>query len=297
MTAPFPAVAYPSPRVWTIREATLPLDRPLVMGVLNTTPDSFSDGGRYADTGAALRHAARMVEEGADLIDVGGESTRPGAMPVSIADERARILPVVRRLKAELSVPVSIDTRKAEVAMAALDEGADVVNDVSALGDPRMAGVVEAAEAGVVLMHMRGTPRTMQADPRYDDVVREVTAGLGLALRRACDAGIDIGRIVLDPGIGFGKTAGHNLEIIARLDEFAALGRPVLLGPSRKAFLGGLLGGVPPEERGVGTAAACVAGLLRGARIFRVHDVHPVRQALDVAGAIQRAVPSPFILP
>lgn len=280
------------PGAWEIRGARLSLERPLVIGILNVTPDSFSDGGRFRHPERALERAERMVEEGADLLDVGGESTRPGAAPVDAAEERARVLPVVRLLKARLSVPVSVDTRRAEVARSVLEEGAEVVNDVSALADPEMGGVVAEHGAGVVLMHMRGTPQTMQLAPRYGDVAEEVAEELAGALRRARAAGVAEERVVVDPGIGFAKTAEHNLELIARLEVLQRLGRPVLLGASRKAFIGKLLGGVPAEARGPGTAGACVAALLRGARIFRVHDVALVRQALDVAEAIRRARPA-----
>jgi len=285
--------AAPLPGSWAIRGRSLSLERPLVMGVLNVTPDSFSDGGLHGAPARALDRAVEMVEEGADLLDLGGESTRPGAAPVHPEAEAERVLPVLRLLKARLAVPVSVDTRRAEVARAALAEGAEVVNDVSALADPAMGEVVAEAGAGVVLMHMRGTPQTMQHDPRYGDVAGEVAEELDAALARARAAGIPDERIVLDPGIGFAKTAGHNLELIARLGELSRLRRPLLLGPSRKSFIGTVLGGIPAEARGPGTAAACVVGLLNGARIFRVHDVRMVRQALDVAEAIRRAAPAP----
>ncbi len=278
---------------WAIRGRSISLERPLVMGVLNATPDSFSDGGLYDAPERALARAERMAAEGADLLDLGGESTRPGAAPVSPRDEAARILPTLRLLRARLALPVSVDTRRAEVARLALAEGAEIVNDVSALADPGMGGVVAEAEAGVVLMHMRGTPETMQRDPRYADVAGEVADELAAALERARAAGIADERVVLDPGIGFAKTAEHNLELLARLGELARLGRPLLLGPSRKSFLGRILGGIPAEERDAGTAAACVVGLLHGARVFRVHDVLGVRQALDVAEAVRRAAPVP----
>ena len=278
---------------WAIRGRSISLERPLVMGVLNATPDSFSDGGLYDAPERVLARAEQMVAEGADLLDLGGESTRPGAAPVSPRDEAARILPTLRLLRSRLAVPLSVDTRRAEVARAALAEGAEIVNDVSALADPAMGGVVAEAGAGVVLMHMRGTPETMQRDPRYADVAGEVADELAAALERARAAGIADARVVLDPGIGFAKTAEHNLELIARLGELARLGRPLLLGPSRKSFLGKILGGVPADERDAGTAAACVVGLLHGARIFRVHDVRVVRQALDVAEALRRAAPAP----
>lgn len=259
------------------------------MGIVNVTPDSFSDGGRFVDARAALKHALRLVEEGADLVDVGGESTRPGALPVSEAEEAARVLPVLERLREHLAVPISVDTRRAATARAALSAGASVVNDVSALGDPGMAEVVAEADAGLVLMHMRGTPRTMQRDPWYADLLGEIAGELEDAVLRARATGVRDERMVVDPGLGFGKTAEHNLELLARLGEFSVAGLPVLIGPSRKAFLGSLLGGLPPEERAIGTAAACVVAFLNGARIFRVHDVRPVRQALDVAAAIRGA--------
>ena len=258
------------------------------MGIVNVTPDSFSDGGRFRDVGPALARARELAAAGADLLDVGGESTRPGAAEVTADEELARVLPVIRAIRAELELPVSVDTRKAEVADAALRAGAEVVNDVSALGDPRMAAVVAGAGAGVILMHMRGTPATMQSLARYDDVAAEVAAELAAPLARARAAGIEEGRIVLDPGIGFAKTAEQNVELIARLEVVGRLGFPLLLGASRKAFIGRLLGGLPAEERDAGTAGACVAGLARGARIFRVHDARTARHALDVAWSILR---------
>lgn len=259
------------------------------MGILNATPDSFSDGGRYTDPALALERALELIGAGADLVDIGGESTRPGARPVPADEELARILPILKILKARVPTPVSVDTRKADVARAALDAGADVINDVSALRDPVMGEVVAAAGAGLVLMHMRGEPQTMQEAPRYNDVAGDVARELGEALHRARAAGVDPERTVLDPGIGFAKTAEHNLELLSRLDELASLGRPILLGPSRKAFIGKLLGDCPPERRDVGTAAACVVGLLHGARIFRVHDPQTTREALAVAEAVREA--------
>ncbi len=280
-------MAYPSVS-WSIGRRALSLDRPIVMGILNVTPDSFSDGGRFRHAGPALARAREMVDAGAALLDVGGESTRPGAAEVGADEEMERVLPVIEAVRAELDVAVSVDTRKAVVARAALEAGAEVVNDVSALGDPEMASVVAESGAGLVLMHMRGTPATMQSHAVYDDVAGEVAAELAGPLERARAAGIEPGRIVLDPGIGFAKTAEQNLELIARLGVLGRLGRPILLGASRKAFIGGLLGGVPADERDAGTAGACVAGLARGARIFRVHDVRTARHALDVAWSILR---------
>lgn len=278
--------------VWELRRNAVSLSRPLLMGVLNITPDSFSDGGQFVEPRVALERARVMVDEGAGMIDVGGESTRPGAETVAASEEAARVVPIIRLLKSELAVPVSVDTRKAEVARAALDAGADVVNDVSGLDDPEMGRVVADAGAGLVLMHMRGTPATMQQNPSYQDVAAEVRDELALSLRRALDAGVQTARIVLDPGIGFAKNQGHNLRLLAQLGVVAGLGRPLLLGVSRKAFIGALLGGVEPARRAVGTAAACVVGLLAGVRIFRVHDVAVVREALVVAEAIRAAAPA-----
>lgn len=274
---------------WRVRSGVLDLHHPRILGVLNATPDSFSDGGRFDQPDRALDHALEMVDAGADVIDVGGESTRPGARPVPPAEELARILPIVRMLKARLPVPVSVDTRRAEVARAALDVGADIVNDVSALRDPEMADVVAESGAGVVLMHMRGDPQTMQNDPCYDDVAAEVARDLNAAATRAQDAGIAPECIAVDPGIGFGKTADHNLRLLAQLDVLVELGFPVMLGASRKAFIGKLLGGAAPDQRDVGTAAACVAGLFRGARLFRVHAPRVAREALTVAEAVRTA--------
>jgi dihydropteroate synthase len=279
-----------NPGTWRIRGRTLSLERPVVVGVLNVTPDSFSDGGLFHAVEAAVARARQLVADGAHALDVGGESTRPGAAPVSADEELARVLPVLRAIKAALGVPVSVDTRHAEVARAVLAEGADAINDVSALSEPEMASVVADSDAGLVLMHMRGTPETMQTLIGYRDVAGEVADELEPRLARAVEAGIDPGRVVVDPGIGFAKTAAQNLELIARLDVVAErLGRPVLLGPSRKAFIGALLGGVPAAERDAGTIGACVAGLARGARIFRVHEVRAARQALDVADAVFQA--------
>ena len=273
----------------------LDTSRPLVMGILNVTPDSFSDGGELAGGPArALERGCAMVEAGAALLDVGGESTRPGAAPVSEAEERARVIPVIEALARELDVPVSVDTRKAGVARAALAAGARVVNDVSGLNhDPALADVVAEGGAGLVLMHMRGEPADMMGHARYHDVVAEVRDELSASVARARAAGVPDSAIVVDPGLGFAKTAEHNLIVIRRLAELEALGQPILVGPSRKSFLGRILD-VPPAERMIGTAAACVAAYLAGARIFRVHDVAPVAQALKVAEAIVReAVPEP----
>ena len=261
------------------------------MGVVNVTPDSFSDGGLFLDAGAAIAHGRELLAEGADILDVGGESTRPGAAPVTAEEEVARTEPVVAALAGE-GATVSIDTTKASVARAALAAGATYVNDVSALRfDPGLAEVVAASGARCCLMHMRGDPRTMQDDPRYDDVVSDVKAHLEERIAFAVGAGIAEERIDVDPGIGFGKTLEHNLELLRRLDEIVALGRPVVIGTSRKSFLGRLTGR-EVGERVPGTIATNVMALERGARVFRVHDVAPVRDALQVAAATLRRWPT-----
>ena len=255
------------------------------MGIVNVTPYSFSDGGLFLETDAAVAHGLVLAEEGAAILDVGGESTRPGAAPVSEEEERRRVLPVVERLAAA-GHRVSIDTTKLAVARAALDAGAAFVNDVSAFRfEPGMVGLV--AERGVhcCLMHMLGQPRTMQEDPRYEDVVSDVKAFLEGRLAFAIDQGVPEERVWLDPGIGFGKTVAHNLELLRRLDEIVAIGRPVMVGTSRKSFLGKLAGGKPEGERLPGTIATNVLALERGASVFRVHDVAPVLDALTVAAA------------
>jgi dihydropteroate synthase len=255
------------------------------MGIVNVTPDSFSDGGQFLDPEAAVEHGLELAAEGAVILDVGGASTRPGAEPVPVAAELERAVPVVERLAAK-GQRVSIDTTKHEVAAAALAAGATLVNDVSAFRfAPEIAGLVADAGAECCLVHMRGEPRTMQAEARYEDVVGEVKAFLEERLAAAVDAGIDEERVWLDPGIGFGKTAEHNLELLRRLDEIVAIGRPVVIGTSRKSFLGKLLGGRPPDERLPGTIATNVMAFERGASVFRVHDVAPVADALAIATA------------
>jgi dihydropteroate synthase len=257
-----------------------------LMGIVNVTPDSFSDGGLFLDSGAAVEHGLELVRQGAHILDVGGESTRPGAEPVGVAEELRRVVPVIERLsdavKAIAAQPqLSIDTSKAVVAKAALQAGASLVNDVSALrADPAMVGVVADSGAECCLMHMLGEPRTMQRDPRYEDVVDDVKAFLEERLAFAVAQGIDERRILLDPGIGFGKTVAHNLALLRRLEELVALGRPIVIGTSRKSFLGG-----SPAERLPGTIATNVMALERGASVFRVHDVAPVAAALAVAAA------------
>ncbi|HUJ39145.1 MAG TPA: dihydropteroate synthase [Candidatus Acidoferrales bacterium] len=271
-----------------LRTRTLVLgERTLVMGVLNVTPDSFSDGGRYLDAGAAMGRALEMEAEGADIIDVGGESTRPGSEGVRAETELGRVLPVIEGLRGRLKIPITIDTRKAEVARAAIRAGAEMVNDVSALrDDAEMGEVVRRAGVPVVLMHMRGRPKTMQQKPFARDVMRDVTRGLREAMERARRAGIPRPRVILDPGIGFGKSTEQNCELLARLPELARLGCPLVVGTSRKTFIGKLLGGVEEEQRVWGTAATVAAAVLGGAQIVRVHDVREMAEVVRIADAI-----------
>ena len=264
-----------------------------VMGILNVTPDSFSDGGRYLDVQQAVTHAETMVAEGATLIDIGGESSRPGASPVSVNDELARVVPVIRGLVDAVDVLISVDTFKAEVAQHALEAGAHIVNDITALcGDPAMGTVVAEMEAGVVLMHMKGTPRTMQQAPQYDNVVNEIRLWLKKKVQNAEAQGIAAERIIIDPGIGFGKTTEHNLEILKRLSEFRELNKPLLVGTSRKSFIGNVLG-VPITERVEGTAATVCWAVAHGADIVRVHDVKANVRAAQMTDALYRSINAP----
>ncbi len=264
---------------------------PALFGILNVTPDSFSDGGDFLDPEAAARQAELLIDEGAHVVDVGGESTRPGSDPVSEEEELRRVVPVVRKiLEARPETVVSVDTYRARTAEAALDAGARVVNDVTALrGDPRMAALVADAGCPIVLMHMLGEPKTMQREPRYDDVTREVRGFLEERAGYANAAGVEEEDIILDPGIGFGKTLEHNLTLLARLDEIVALGFPVLLGASRKRFLGSITGAAEAKDRLFGTVATTVLGYERGATLFRVHDVRANREALAAAEAVLAA--------
>jgi dihydropteroate synthase len=276
---------------WLCGDRTFLLgERPLIMGILNVTPDSFSDGGQYAARDRAVAHGRQMLADGADIVDVGGESTRPGAAAVAADEELRRVIPVIEALAAEPNAVLSIDTQKAAVAREAVRAGARIVNDVSALtADAEMAAVARETTAGIVLMHMRGTPRTMQSDPRYADVVSEVAAHLKArvdALRVA--GGIDAERLAVDPGIGFGKTAEHNCELLANLRTIGAIGRPVAVGLSRKSFLGKLTGR-PVSERVAGSVAGAVFCALNGAHVFRVHDVKETRDAVAVALALRAA--------
>jgi len=288
-TAAGGSFALSSTHAWKLRDATIALDRPILLGVLNVTPDSFSDGGEYGSVDRALARVAEMIAEGVDLIDVGGESTRPQrATPVSTDEERDRVVPVIRAILAEHPAAlISVDTVKANVAAAALDAGAHAINDVSGFRlDAGMAAVCATAKAGVVLMHSRGSVSTMGTYEHAvygDDPVGEMVAELAEAQRRALDAGIAPESLVLDPGIGFAKRSEHSLSAIARLDRFLSLGAPVLVGASRKRFIGEITGVSEPARREYGTVGAHVAALSRGARLFRVHDVRAHREALDVA--------------
>ncbi|MDE0300048.1 MAG: dihydropteroate synthase [Candidatus Poribacteria bacterium] len=258
------------------------------MGILNVTPDSFSDGGRYSDVAAAISHAKEMVEDGADVIDIGGESSRPGASPASKDEELARVLPVVEGLAGEISVPLSIDTCKAEVARRAIEAGAHIVNDITALqGDAEMANVVAGMNTGVILMHMRGSPRTMQHSPVYDDVVSEISSWLLCRIQYAESKGIPPDHIVIDPGIGFGKTVDHNLEILRRLEEFRHLEKPMLIGTSRKSFIGKILN-LPVNNRIEGTAATISWAIAHGADMVRVHDVKIMHRVVRMTDVLYR---------
>src|SRR5919198_885963 len=282
--SPAPPTASSGPPVLRTRSGPLVLERVALVGILNATPDSFSDGGRHLDPGRAAAAAAEMVAEGAAMLDVGAESTRPGAPPVPADEERRRLLPVLRAVRAAVRVPLSVDTTKAAIARLALDEGADLVNDVSAgRFDPALLPLCAEQGVPVVLMHMQGTPVTMQVDPRYGDVVAEVAAFLAERAQVARAAGVAPDAIVIDPGIGFGKTVAHNCALLARLDLVASLGYPVLVGVSRKGFIGQLLGGRATGERLHGTAAAVALAVAKGARLVRVHDVGAMRDVVRVA--------------
>ena len=274
------------PKFWRIGQRDLSLERPLIMGILNVTPDSFSDGSLYSDPQRAIDRALEMAAEGADIIDIGGESTRPGAAPVSSEDELKRLIPVIAGLAGKTSCPISVDTWKSHVAQAAIDSGAAIINDISGFNfDPRMASVAARTSAGVVLMHTRGTPQSMQHDIVYTDLIGEIIHSLQQSLSMADEAGIERERIALDPGIGFGKLAVHNLEILRRLREFTCIGLPLLAGTSRKAFIGKVLNR-ETGQRTCGTAATVALAVNNGADILRVHDVREMRYVADMAHAI-----------
>lgn len=263
---------------------TLSLDRPLIMGIVNITPDSFSDGGHFYSPELAIEHAIKLIAQGADLLDIGGESTRPGAQAVGVEEELQRVLPVLEGLR-ECGVPLSVDTLKPEVMRAAIRAGADMINDVNALRAEGALQAVADSAAAICLMHMQGEPRTMQQGPFYQDVVAEVKAFLDERIAAAEQAGIERKRIVIDPGFGFGKTLEHNVGMLRQLDAFAELGVPLLTGLSRKSMLGALTG-LPVEERMVPSVAAAVVAAMKGAKIFRVHDVKETRQALQIVSAL-----------
>ncbi|MBI3802532.1 MAG: dihydropteroate synthase [Nitrospirae bacterium] len=258
------------------------------MAILNVTPDSFSDGGHFFRPRKAVDQALRMEEEGADLIDIGGESTRPGALPVSSVEEARRVLPVIEQLAKRIGLPISIDTTKSEVARQAIDAGASIINDVSGFTrDPQMFSIAARTHAGIVIMHTKGAPQTMQKQPRYSDLFGEIRRFLHDQIKTAAAHRIPRNRIAIDPGIGFGKTASHNLTILRHLDHFTDLGAPLLVGPSRKSFIGRILD-LPPAERMEGTAAAAAIAVFQGARIVRVHDVQPLARVVRVAEAIRK---------
>ena len=279
-------------RQWKLARRSLPYgERTLVMGVLNVTPDSFSDGGQFLSLDQAVAHAEQMIAEGADIIDIGGESTRPGSAFVSETEELQRVIPVIKKLTTETSVPISVDTTKSAVARAALDAGAEIVNDISALRfDPAIADVAAKARAGLVLMHSRGTPKTMQQLPPVEDIMGEVIDGLRESIAIAKQRGVAPESVAIDPGIGFGKTAEQNVELIAKLDQLAAefAEFPILIGTSRKAFLGKLLDNAPADQRLHGTIASIAVSVLKGAHIVRVHDVKAAVAAVRVAEAIRQ---------
>lgn len=281
-----------SPRlIWQLPDRQLDLtDQPLVMGIVNVTPDSFSDGGQFSRLDAAVSHAMTLVEQGADILDIGGESSRPGATPVSLEEELRRVVPVVQALRGKSDILISVDTYKGEVARQCLDGGAQIINDIYGLqGDPAMAEAVRDHRAGIVLMHMQGTPQTMQQNPAYENVVDDICRFFQMRLQALADKGIAQEQVTLDPGIGFGKTSAHNLELLARLEEFQALGRPVCLGVSRKGFLGRLLDRPVEQRLAASLSAACFAMAKNSAQILRVHDVAATRDAVKLATALRKA--------
>jgi len=263
--------------------------RTYIMGILNITPDSFSDSGLHFDKSEAVDHALRMADEGADIIDIGGESTRPGSDPVTVEEELRRTIPVISVLTKKVNIPLSVDTYKAEVAKRALDAGASIVNDISGMRfDPEMPEVVSDYKVPVILMHTKGNPNVMQVNPAYEALIPEIIDYLRMSIKLAAKFGIPEDRIIIDPGIGFGKTFDHNLEIINNLQKFTILDKPLLVGPSRKAFLGKILGGAPVSERLEATAAAVAISIMKGANLIRVHDVKEMAKVAKVADAIKR---------
>lgn len=290
MTAGLTVVPAPTSAEGEFWKYLLAQPRPLIMGVVNVTPDSFADGGLFFDHDAAVQQALALVAAGADLLDIGGESTRPFSEPTLLEEELRRVLPVIERVRAQTPVPLSIDTYKSRVAQAALEAGANIINDISALRfDPDMVHLAREAGVPVILMHMQGTPKNMQTDPHYDDLIGELRAFFQERLEFALSHGLSRDFLVLDPGIGFGKTFRHNLEILNNIDAFLDLGCPLLIGPSRKAFLAHLLGGRPPAERDIGTLAALAVAVRRGAHFVRVHNVDYTKQFFTVLSAIDQA--------
>lgn len=273
------------PKTFQCGRYNLPLDRPYVMGIVNVTPDSFSDGGKFSNTDLAVEHALKLVEEGADILDIGGESTRPNAEPVPLQEELNRVIPVIQALQDRVKVPISIDTYKPEVMQAAIAAGADLVNDIKALQENGAVEAVKNSNVGVCLMHMQGTPKTMQLDPHYDDVVTEVKTFLNHRLQILLDAGVEKNRILLDPGFGFGKTREHNIRLVKELDQLLDLGQPLLVGLSRKSVLGKLTGG-DESQRLHASVAAAVVSAMKGAHFVRVHDVSATVEAMKVVAAI-----------
>ncbi|MDO9309181.1 MAG: dihydropteroate synthase [Deltaproteobacteria bacterium] len=277
------------PQRWVTSRREFSLERPLIMGILNLTPDSFSDGGRFTDPGLAVEHALQMEAEGADIIDIGGESTRPGSVPVQAVEESARIIPVIERLSDVLRCAISVDTWKSDVADRALSAGAEIINDISGFNfDPQMAAVAAGSGAAAVLMHTRGKPDQMQKNTGYSDLITEIVSGLQSSVTLALEAGVEPCRIAVDPGIGFGKDSAGNLEILRRLRELTGMGMPVLVGTSRKSFIGKILERDSASERLFGTAATVALSVANGASILRVHDVRAMRDVADVAHAVLR---------
>jgi dihydropteroate synthase len=275
-------------QIWVIKDRELDLERPLIMGILNVTPDSFSDGGHFNNPEIAVARALEMLEQGATIIDVGGESTRPGSLPVSGEEEIARTIPVIEGIVAKSDAIVSIDTQKSVVAAAALEAGAHIINDVSGgINDQAMFEVLRTSQAGYILMHMQGKPETMQVAPRYDNVLLEVEEYFAQRIIHASSLGIDIERIVFDPGIGFGKTLEDNLTLLGNLQKINTRGRPILIGASRKSFIG-MVDGSAADKRLAGSLASVLSAFIQGIRIFRVHDVEETRQVLDIFSAIQK---------
>lgn len=273
------------PKKFQCGRYTFPLDRPYVMGIVNVTPDSFSDGGQFSNTDLAVEHALKLVEEGADILDIGGESTRPNAEPVPLQEELNRVIPVIQALQGRVNVPISIDTYKPEVMRAAIAAGADLVNDIKALQEIGALEAVKKSNVGICLMHMQGTPQTMQIDPHYEDVVAEVKTFLNQRLQILLAAGVEKNRILLDPGFGFGKTREHNIRLVKELDQLLDLGQPLLVGLSRKSVLGKLTGG-DESQRLHASVAAAVVSAMKGAHIVRVHDVSATVEAMKIVAAV-----------